>query len=126
MAKRRLTKTEKEARECCANARTYGSATINVEWNKSRTWGYCPRVEMMGRVVARASGCGYDKLSGALATALRFLADDEAGERAIWGAAGCGESTLIRVLGEHGWQLTRTASGRMFDAFHLTYIGGES
>ena len=44
---------------------------IDVEWKKSRTWGYCPRAEWECwfedgsylRGSEYASGCGYDKLS---------------------------------------------------------------
>lgn len=51
--------------------------TFTIEWKKSRTWGYCPRLEVNGYYKESipgegkffrddsfyASGCGYDKLS---------------------------------------------------------------
>lgn len=46
--------------------------TINVEFKKSRTWGYCPSVESIsnnGIYSGYASGCGYDKESSAVAQA---------------------------------------------------------
>lgn len=41
-----------------------------VEWRKSRVWGYNPKLEGWNgseRVIARCSGCGYDKLSTVVA-----------------------------------------------------------
>ena len=50
---------------------------INVTWHKSRTWGYCPEVETKIKTAkgwsyhtGRASGCGYDKESAAVAESL--------------------------------------------------------
>ena len=48
------------------------SASVAVEYNKSRTWGYCPSVEVQsnnGKTSGHASGCGYDKESAAVAEA---------------------------------------------------------
>ena len=48
---------------------------LSAEWTKSRTWGYCPTAEgwinnkHLG--TARASGCGYDKLSSVYNTLMK-------------------------------------------------------
>lgn len=51
--------------------------SLHVTWNRSRSWGNCPRVELRGGGGGRtwtaggyASGCGYDKLSAAVCEAL--------------------------------------------------------
>lgn len=47
--------------------------SVSVDWVKSRTWGYNPRVEIRtntGTFYGTASGCGYDKESAAIANAL--------------------------------------------------------
>ena len=60
---------------------------INIEWNKSRTWGYCPRATAYyttftgkyGKVSAYATGCGYDKASQVVADCLNQI-----GRGMIW------------------------------------------
>lgn len=55
------------------NATATATASIYVEWVKSYTWGYNPHAEMYsntGYSSGKASGCGYDKLSAAMAEAL--------------------------------------------------------
>lgn len=47
--------------------------SISVDWVRSRTWGYNPTAEIRtnaGTFTGRASGCGYDKESAAIAEAL--------------------------------------------------------
>lgn len=47
--------------------------SVSVDWIKSHTWGYNPRVEIRtntGTFYGTASGCGYDKESAAIADAL--------------------------------------------------------
>lgn len=50
------------------------SITINVEWVKNNTWGYNPHTTIYtsngDATDGRASGCGYDKESAAIAEAL--------------------------------------------------------
>lgn len=57
-----------------ANAPELEFVTINVEWKRSRTWGYNPTADVVTNEYARytgtASGCGYDKRSAAVAEAL--------------------------------------------------------
>lgn len=48
-------------------------ASINIEWVRSSTWGYNPHATVSAdnmTTEARASGCGYDKASAALGSAL--------------------------------------------------------
>lgn len=60
--------------ETAANALRISSASVTVEWAKSRTWGANPTAELLnlgdGRTVGHASGCGYDKESAAIAEAM--------------------------------------------------------
>ena len=60
--------------ETVSNAPTLEFVTINVEWKRSRTWGYNPHVTAVTSeaetYTGTASGCGYDKQSAAVAEAL--------------------------------------------------------
>lgn len=60
--------------EAAANAPRISSASVSVEWTKSRTWGANPTAELLnigyGRTIGHASGCGYDKESAAIAEAM--------------------------------------------------------
>ena len=60
--------------ESAAVAPVLSSASITVEWAKSRTWGANPTAELLnignGRTTGHASGCGYDKESAAIAEAM--------------------------------------------------------
>ena len=57
-----------------AAAPVFGYASISVPWARSRTWGYNPTAEVLHigdrRTEGHASGCGYDKESAAVASAL--------------------------------------------------------
>ena len=67
--------------EAVAAAQTLTACRISVEWKKSRVWGYNPAVTVDAWTVdadgvaecttttGRASGCGYDKQSAAIAEA---------------------------------------------------------
>lgn len=63
-----------EKLERIASAPDLEFITINVEWKRSRTWGYNPTADVVTNEYARytgtASGCGYDKRSAAVACAL--------------------------------------------------------
>ena len=57
---------------------------INIEWKKSQTWGYCPRLEAKVKYKNGnyehlngyyASGCGYDKESAVIASMLNDVMD---------------------------------------------------
>jgi len=122
MKTQKLNPTEKRAQAFCRSAVENGQTTLNVEWRKSRDYGYCPAVlNWNGEKIAYASGCGYDKLSAVLVEALSFLFPDctDAGG-SLRGCSGAGLSTVTRRLKEHGWTLEQTANGQTFDAFKLT------
>lgn len=65
---------EVENLESAAAAPDAESISIRVEWKKSRCYGYNPHavviVNQMNRYEGKAGGCGYDKLSAAIADAL--------------------------------------------------------
>lgn len=86
--------------EKCNNAPALDSLLINVEWVKNRTWGNNPRAEVcvyntaheVERLSGSASGCGYDKRSAAVDSALvgspvfgRFLIENW---RRVWDCYG--------------------------------------
>ena len=125
-SKTKLTTCETRARDFCRNLLTYDGGVINVEWKKSAMYGYNPAIMHHGGKCTNVSGCGYDKLSTALADCLRFLfpIDSEA-HRDVWITGGCGDSRTIDTLAKHGWTLERTATGSTFDAYNLTKINGE-
>lgn len=71
---KRLTKNLKRI-ETVKNAQyNIESITINVEWVKNATWGYNPHATIYTNngdlTEGKASGCGYDKESAAIAEAL--------------------------------------------------------
>lgn len=76
-----LAKENKEI-EAMATMADIDEIIFDVEWRKSRTWGYCPRAKwrcyfkngffMEGSEYA--SGCGYDKLSTVVANGLNRVA----------------------------------------------------
>lgn len=70
MKKELLDKIEKL--EKVASAPDLELVSLYVKYNKSRTWGYCPRVTAFSnnkRSTGYANGCGYDKESAAVAEA---------------------------------------------------------
>ena len=77
--KRALKKIEKKTAADLAKLDRIAAApdleyiSISVEWVRSSTWGYNPHAEVQtetGVFYGRASGCGYDKRSAAVANAL--------------------------------------------------------
>lgn len=66
-------KEKLEKLEKVENAPDLTTISVYVDFVKSRTWGYCPKVETFSNNKASygyASGCGYDKESAAIAEAL--------------------------------------------------------
>ena len=121
--KTKLTKMQSRARNFCRAARENGGRTINVEWRKSPSYGYCPVIEYGREKVAYASGCGYDKLSAALVEALSFLlpGTEETGcGGGLSKCSGAGLSSVQTCLQENGWTLEHIANGETFDAFKLS------
>lgn len=117
------------------------SVSVVVEWHKSRTWGENPRARVAAERVATygsASGCGYDKESAAIASALnqnpeilKILYDHaEAGGVFPYGvdvwaglpsfAGGCGVSCFYEIFEACGYTFKRVASGKAFDVYEIT------
>ena len=117
------------------------AVSIVVEWHKSRTWGMNPRARVAAKSCATygsASGCGYDKESAAIASALnqnpetlKILYDHaEAGETFPYGvdvwaglpsfAGGCGVSCFYSIFEACGYTFRQVASGKMFDVYEIT------
>ncbi len=122
--KTKLTKREKTAQALCQSIRESvtagGSYPVEVEWTRSATWGANPQIRHRGERCVNVSGCGYCKLSTALAECLRFLAEDEAGQHRIWAAGGSGESGIISRLAEAGWNLVPVCHGKSYDVYTLS------
>lgn len=117
------------------------AVSVSVEWHNSRTWGMNPRARVAAeRVVTygSASGCGYDKLSAAVASAfnqnpeiLKILYDHaEAGESFPYGVTvwaglpsfdgGCGVSCFYSIFEACGYTFRQVASGKAFDMYEIT------
>lgn len=120
--KKRLTKTERNARDFCEMVRENGSADFGMVWKKSRTWGQCPSITGRGVIIARASGCGYDKESACLVEALQFLATTDDERRTVWGASGAGFPSVVKALASIGWGLTQTYSGQAEDGYRVEVL----
>lgn len=112
------TTLERRAAAACAQIQEWGSCDFSVEWVKSSTWGFCPRVVWRGEKVAHASGCGYDKLSAVLAEFLTWLVADSATDL----GHGCGLGTVQDRLAKCGWRLEHTYNGAREDGFRLTRL----
>lgn len=117
------------------------AVSIVVEWHASRMWGKNPRARVAAERVATygsASGCGYDKESAAIASALnqnpetlKILYDHaEAGGTFPYGvdvwtglpsfAGGCGVSCFYSIFEACGYTFREVASGEMFDVYEIT------
>ncbi len=144
-----LKKAEKEHKREIAriyaakNSRGIKLTKITVEWKKSRTWGNCPRVRAQvwsksGEYfegTGYASGCGYDKESAAIYSAMRgchawdfevfsnkkeiypfHFNDSDALPRFDFG--GCGVSFLREFVDARGLKWSE-AHGRAFDYYEI-------
>lgn len=116
------TTLEKRSAKFCADVAHYGSASFTVEWIRSATWGRNPRIVHNGEKLAIASGCGYCKESAALTECLQWLGVDDEQRQSIARAHGCGVETVIDRLRRIGWNLSRIASGRSFEAYQISRI----
>ena len=113
---------------------------VSVEWVRSRTWGANPHATVTGaqrRTFGTASGCGYDKESAAIASAMnenpeimRIIYDHaEQGEPFPYSVhtfaglpsfnGGCGVSCFRSVFEACGYEWRQVASGRTFNAYTL-------
>lgn len=136
--------------ESVAAAGDLEEATITVEWAKSRLWGYNPTATVCTfpagrRSVGRASGCGYDKESAAIAAALNdqktvlkllySMAENaiEAGKSyrdfigygSGYGAipyfeGGVGSNCFWSIFDRAGYNARSAGSGKTFDCWTIT------
>ena len=156
--KAELKKIEKEQAatiryiEKVANAPKLAGVKINVEWHKNRTWGNCPRAEAW--VIAAdgcneygtgsASGCGYDKESAAIESALnaslilqRFLIENWKRCAGLYGCStwrgfpelsisGKGIETLRTIFETvRGCKWEHAGCGKLFDCYNVTKKGAK-
>lgn len=117
----KLTTTERRAKRFCEQMITFEGGSVGVEWRKSRMWGSNPVILFNGEKCTNINGCGYDKLSAALASVLCYLFPIDSEEyRNIASLQGSGESTVIKQLEAQGWILEKTGCGASYDTYKLT------
>ena len=128
---------------------------ISVEWHNSRTWGANPFATVLaftGPLTGRAfggsaSGCGYDKLSAAVAEAFNqspaimgamysaMEKNPDTEKRDIFGygcgygvlpsfEGGVGISCFASMFEKIGYTWQNVGSGKMFDVYHVTKNNG--
>lgn len=121
------------------------SVTVNVEWKRNPTWGHNPSAEVRAfgdgysakLTVGKASGCGYDKESAAIATAmngnpqiLRAMYDHaERGGTFPYSVytyaglpyfdGGCGVSCFRNVFEAMGYKWRDVAHGKTYDVYSV-------
>lgn len=121
------------------------SVSINVEWKRNPTWGHNPTAEVRAfgdgysakLTVGKASGCGYDKESAAIATAmngnrqiLRAMYDHaERGGTFPYSVytyaglpyfdGGCGVSCFRNVFEAMGYKWHDIAHGKTYDVYSV-------
>lgn len=143
-----LKKNEKKRAEIIAKLEAANNADkltyikIEVEWKKSRTWGHNPNAEVWTSGgyynTGRASGCGYDKESAAVAEALagshslrRFLIENKIecyGVGSCYGLkhldiSGKGMSELLRIFRDRKkWSISEM-HGSQFDGYEIKFLG---
>jgi hypothetical protein len=116
----KLSTVQKRAKAYCDLINRFGKTTINVEWKKSAMYGLNPVIKSNDGKCTSVSGCGYDKLSQALADVLCFLMPvDSNAFQVIASTGGCGVNAVESKLAEYGYKLCRTASGKTFDGFTI-------
>lgn len=128
-----------------SNAPTVDYISFAIEWKKSSTWGWNPRVysHINGfHGESYASGCGYDKLSSAVSSSLhspawrRFAIENMHKLKKCYGFnmydgmpgfcfGGCGMSTLESALKALGWK-RHDWSCRSYDKQGSTIAGNYS
>lgn len=114
--------------------------SISVEWKKSQTWGYNPHATVSAvntTTTGRASGCGYDKQSAAIAAAFDenpevmaiIYTAIEAGVKPGYSVfdsgglpyfdGGCGVNCFYTVFENCGYKFKRIPGGRTFDCYFI-------
>ena len=117
------------------------SVNISVEFTRSRTWGSIPHATITAeqrRTFGTASGCGYDKESAAIASAMnqnpevmRILYDHaESGEGFPYSVhtfaglpsfdGGCGVSCFRSVFEACGYEWRQVGNDKTFNAYAIT------
>lgn len=147
--KNRMKKEElKEEEE--KNQRKVKEMTINIEWKKSPTWGFCPKAyakieyeDGYGESEThRASGCGYDKESTVIADVfnetLKYKLWDLAENKDIdrkkvpygirlddeyyhYFEGGVGTSCYYRIVEFLGGEMIHVADGKTFDVYSVRF-----
>lgn len=120
----KLTTVEKRAKNYCDHLNEYNGGRIEVNWKKSRTWGMNPVItDYSGDKCTNVSGCGYCKLSTALADCLCFLfpVGSENYKRVAY-TAGTGESSFIHAMQESGWHVDKVYANENTDVYDLKRI----
>lgn len=139
--KKRLEKLEKIALIEQYNAPK--NADISVEWKKSKMWSYNPTAEIRANkrvTTGTASGCGYDKESAAIASAMnsnpeimRILYEyAENGNVFPYSVnlfagvpyfdGGCGMSCFQNVFEACGYKWRCVGSGRLYNCYTIEKI----
>lgn len=122
---------------------------LHIDWNKSRTWGYCPKCELLDNKNVfysdRISGCGYDKESTAIAEVLNQynpilkrlyqLKNDniKMSNHELFGygsgygikphfEGGVGVSSYYKIFEKIGMKLQKISSGDKYDIYEIIVI----
>lgn len=121
---------------------------ITIEWARSKTWGYNPHVEAWAQYVnigtlyntGSASGCGYDKESAAVASAINEMMKpfilknfSTLKDPAIYGVCdhalcfdgGVGMSSFIKAFRACGYDV-HESHGKTFDSYIIVKKGLKS
>jgi len=123
MTKRKLTKSDERAQALCQSILDIGEREIVVEWTRGGIYGKQAYVETWDGKAGLTGGCGYCKLSTALADVLRWLFEpDTEDHNAIWRTGGAGEQSVKRELAKRGWSLEKTSSGKNHDAYRIRRV----
>jgi hypothetical protein len=120
--KNKLTTLETRASNLCQSIRDGLTTSVSVDWVKSREYGQNPRIYHHGEKCTTVSGCGYCKLSAALADVLQYLGNTEEQRLAIARTGGAGVSAVTCALAAAGWSFAPTASGRTYDVYSIARI----
>lgn len=130
-----------EEYEAILNAPKIKEITINIEWNKSRTWGANPTAEVriwldngiFENFTSKCSGCGYDKESTVIAGALNQSKSIiklllQLPENNLYGyyknegylphlSGGVGTSCYPSIFKLAGYNMKHISRGKMFDGW---------
>ncbi len=130
--KTKLTTTQSRAKAFCdrmnesmVEQKYSESWPIVVEWKKSAMYGKNPAIYngFNNHKMTSVSGCGYCKLSTALADVLCFLFPVGTPEHNdIARQAGVGERAVVDTLLKYGWKLETVARSLNSDSYRISRI----